>query len=97
MRLNKEVTLYNIRQEYDPDSNETKEIREYVSKKIAQVEEMSGNLYYKEYGVFKRGIIRVAMMQHSGEFTHIEYNGKYYSVVDMVIVKNRAYITAEVV
>lgn len=95
MRLNDNVTLYNINTEYDPINNDNKNTKEYVSKQNAQVEEISGNLYYKEYGVFKRGVIRVTIMQQPEVFTHIEYKEKHYSVVDSFKVRNRTYITAE--
>lgn len=95
MRLNQEVEFYNRESEFDPEVNDNVEKREYVSKQNAQVEEITGNQYYREYGVFKRGAIRVTVLQNPKGFTHVNYADRDFKVIDNIKVRNRTIITAE--
>lgn len=95
MKLNQNVELYKLKSEYDPILNDNVEEREFVNKTNAQVEELTGNQYYREYGVFKRGAIKVTVLQSPLDFTHINYDGRDFKVIDLVKVRNRTYVTAE--
>lgn len=82
MILNETVGLYKYTRKYDPRTDSDVEESAFVNEIVASVEEVSGNQYLREYGVFKRNIIRVNTYQRHSGFTHIKYKGGFYKVID---------------